>query len=141
MAEGYNGAFTGPQIDEAISQVRGKNLPADGVKFSDGQSLQAKLDNKQIGGEAEYYVKTFTAAEWVQGSGERTITIPAAVHGMTGTVLQHQFASQRNGGYVTDSWAAKESYATLDTSGNIVLHCAATTSYDGRVVLTAVGGE
>lgn len=138
MAEGYNGAFTGPQIDEAIGQVRGKNLPADAVKFSDGQSLQAKLDNKQLGGGAEYYVKTFTAADWVQGSGERTITIPAAAHNMTGTVLYHQFASRRNGAYVTDSWAAKESYATLGASGDIVLHCAATTSYDGRAVLTAI---
>lgn len=140
MAEGYNGAFTGLQIDEAIGQVRGKNLPADGVKFSDGQSLQAKLDNQELGGGTEYCVKTFSAADWVQGSGERTITIPAATHGMAGAVLQHQFFSQRNGSYVTDSWAAKESYATLEASGDIVLHCAATTSYDGRAVLTALKG-
>lgn len=140
MAEGYNGAFTGPQIDEAISQVRGKNIPADGVKFSDGQSLQAKLDGKLLGGKAEYYVKTFAAADWAQGSGERTITIPAKTHGMVGKTLQHQFFSQRNGVYVTDSWAARESYATLGSSGEIVLHCAATTRYDGRAVLTAIQG-
>lgn len=97
MAEGYNGAFTGPQIDEAIGQVRGKNLPADGVKFSDGQSLQAKLDNQELGGGAEYCVKTFSAADWVQGSGERTITIPAATHGMAGAVLQHQFFLSETG--------------------------------------------
>ena len=137
MAEGYNGAYTGPQIDEAIGQVRSKNLSADGVKFSDGQSLQAKLDGGMLGG-AEFYVKTFSAGDWVQGSGERTITIPAAVHGMAGTVVQHQFASQRNGVYVTDSWAARESWTTREAEGDIVLHCSASSSYAGRVVLTAV---
>ena len=140
MAEGYNGAFTGQQIDEAIGQVRGKTIPADGVKFSDGQSLQAKLDGKLLGDGAEYFVKTFAAGEWAAGSGERTITIPASAHGMTGTILQHQFASQRGGAYVTDSWAARVSYATLETGGDIVLHCAATTSYDGRAVLTVLQG-
>lgn len=140
MAEGYNGAFTGPQIDEAIGQVRGKNLPADGVKFSDGQSLQAKLDGKLLGGGAAWFMKTFAADDWVTGSGEHTITIPASAHGLSGSALQHQFSSQRGGAYVTDSWAARESYATLEAGGDIVLHCAATTSYDGRAVLTVLQG-
>lgn len=139
MAEAYNGAFTGGQIDEAIGQVRGKNLSADGVKFSDGQSLQAKWDGKLLGGGAEYFVKTFAAADWLAGSGERTITISAQTHGMTGTILQHQFFSQRNGAYVADSWAARQSWAVLSSNGSIVLHCPETSGYAGRVILTAVG--
>ena len=50
MAEGYNGAFTGAQIDEAIGSVRNKTLPADGVKFSDGESFQQKYDAGQLTG-------------------------------------------------------------------------------------------
>lgn len=50
MSDGYNGAFTGVQIDEAIGKVRNKNLPADGVKFSDGQSFQEKYDSGQLTG-------------------------------------------------------------------------------------------
>ena len=48
--EGYNGAFTGAQIDEAIGQVRGKNLPADGVKFTDGETFQQKYDSGELTG-------------------------------------------------------------------------------------------
>lgn len=48
--EGYNGAFTGAQIDEAIGQVRGKNLPADGVKFPDGETFQEKYDSGELTG-------------------------------------------------------------------------------------------
>lgn len=48
--EGYNGAFTGAQIDEAIGQVRGKNLPADGVKFTDGETFQQKYDAGELTG-------------------------------------------------------------------------------------------
>lgn len=50
MAEGYNGAFTGAQIDEAIGKIRNKNLPADGVLFSDGESFQEKYDRGQLTG-------------------------------------------------------------------------------------------
>lgn len=48
--EGYNGAFTGSQIDEAIGQVRNKNLPADGVKFTDGETFQQKYDSGELTG-------------------------------------------------------------------------------------------
>ena len=47
---GYNGAWTGPQIDEAVRQVTNKDLPADGVKFSDGQTFQQKYDAGQLTG-------------------------------------------------------------------------------------------
>ena len=48
--EGYNGAFTGTQIDEAIGRVRNKNLPADGVKFTDGETFQEKYDSGELTG-------------------------------------------------------------------------------------------
>ena len=49
---GYNGAWTGPQIDEAVRKVTNKDLPADGVKFSDGQTFQQKYDAGQLTGPA-----------------------------------------------------------------------------------------
>lgn len=49
---GYNGAWTGQQIDEAIRQVTNKDLPADGVKFADGQTFQQKYDAGQLTGPA-----------------------------------------------------------------------------------------
>ena len=50
--EGYNGAWTGQQIDEAVRQVTNKDLPAAGVKFSDGQTFQQKYDAGQLTGPA-----------------------------------------------------------------------------------------
>lgn len=47
---GYNGAWTGQQIDEAVRQVTNKDLPADGVKFTDGQTFQQKYDAGQLTG-------------------------------------------------------------------------------------------
>lgn len=49
---GYNGTWTGPQIDEAVRQVTNKDLPADGVKFADGQTFQQKYDAGQLTGPA-----------------------------------------------------------------------------------------
>ena len=45
---GYNGAWTGQQIDEAVRQVTNKDLPADGVKFTDGQTFQQKYNAGQL---------------------------------------------------------------------------------------------
>lgn len=291
MAEGYNGAFTGPQIDEAIGQIRGKNIPADGVKFSDGDTFQAKYDSGELTGprglqgiqgpkgdtgdtgpqgprglqgeqgppgedgadgaqgpqgpqgpkgdtgdtgpqgpkgdtgdtgpqgpkgdtgdtgpqgprglqgeqgppgadgadgaqgpqgpqgpkgdtgpqgaqgpagangksayqgaveqgytgtesafysalsKVKQYTSTFSASQWVAGSGERTITIAAATHGLKGSAVRFQFLSQKSGNYISGSWAALESYATMSSNGNIVLHCPGTAGYAGRVILSAV---
>lgn len=46
----YNSAYTGPQIDQAVGQVVGENIPAQSVKFTDGQTFQAKYDSGQLTG-------------------------------------------------------------------------------------------
>ena len=46
----YNSAYTGPQIDTAVGQVVGENIPAQSVKFTDGQTFQAKYDAGQLTG-------------------------------------------------------------------------------------------
>ena len=91
--EGYNGAFTGAQIDEAIGQVRGKNLPADGVKFTDGETFQQKYDSGELTGP--------------QGlAGPQGETGPAGQDGATGPAG----ADGEDGGYYKPA---------VDTSGNL----------------------
>lgn len=94
--EGYNGAFTGAQIDEAIGQVRGKNLPADGVKFTDGETFQQKYDAGELTGPAGVNGATFTPTvdssgnlSWSNDSGlanPETVNIrgPQGLKGDTG---------------------------------------------------------
>lgn len=94
--EGYNGAFTGTQIDEAIGQVRNKNLPADGVKFTDGETFQQKYDAGELTGPAGANGATFTPTvdssgnlSWSNDSGlanPETVSIrgPQGLKGDTG---------------------------------------------------------
>lgn len=94
--EGYNGAFTGTQIDAAIGQVRNKNLPADGVKFTDGETFQQKYDAGELTGPAGKNGATFTPAvdssgnlSWSNDSGlanPETVNIrgPQGLKGDTG---------------------------------------------------------
>lgn len=94
--EGYNGAFTGTQIDEAIGRVRNKNLPADGVKFTDGETFQQKYDAGELTGPAGKNGATFTPAvdssgnlSWSNDSGlanPETVNIrgPQGLKGDTG---------------------------------------------------------
>lgn len=48
----YNSAYTGPQVDSAVGQVVGENIPAGSVKFTDGQTFQQKYDSGQLTGPA-----------------------------------------------------------------------------------------
>ena len=94
--EGYNGAFTGTQIDEAIGRVRNKNLPADGVKFTDGETFQQKYDSGELTGPAGANGATFTPTvdssgnlSWSNDSGlanPETVNIrgPQGLKGDTG---------------------------------------------------------
>lgn len=46
----YNSSYTGPQVDSAVGQVVGENIPASSVKFSDGQTFQQKYDAGRLTG-------------------------------------------------------------------------------------------
>lgn len=46
----YNSAFTGAQIDDAVGKVENNNIPAAGVKFTDGQTFQQKYDSGALTG-------------------------------------------------------------------------------------------
>ena len=82
------------------------------------------------------YTQNFDASDWVAGSGECTITIPAATHGMTGDTVTCQAYALVSGAYLPSVWAALETYATVGSNGDIVLHYPSTTGYAGRAVLS-----
>lgn len=83
------------------------------------------------------YVHTFSASNWVVSGSECAITIPAATHGLTGSVVDCHAFSLSSGVYHQDTWAALETYATVSDNGDIVLHYPDTSGYTGMVVLSA----
>lgn len=46
----YNSAYTGPQVDNAVGQVVGENIPASSVKFADGETFQEKYNAGELTG-------------------------------------------------------------------------------------------
>lgn len=89
------------------------------------------------GGSGSGYTHTFTAANWVKGTNEVTITIPAVTHGLTGTLVDCQAFSLISGNYRQNTWAAMETYATVSSNGDIVLHYPNNAGYNGAVILSA----
>lgn len=114
MSEGYNGAYTGEQIDQAVGAIR--NL------------------------EGRTTAKLFSASDWVPGTEESTIAFPFLSGGVTGAVVTCQAFALVNSAYREDTWAAKETYATLSADGAVVLHCAGTAGYTGGAVVVVRGG-
>ena len=96
MAEGYNGAFTGGQIDEAIGRIRGKNLSADGVKFSDGETFQEKYDSGQLTGP-----QGETGPQGSAGAAGKSAYQSAVSGGYTGTEQAFNAALAKAGAVTT----------------------------------------
>lgn len=81
------------------------------------------------------YVHTFTAANWVAGTGEATIAIPAATHGITGAAVLYEFAHSVDGTYLPGTWACVESWAEIDSSTHVITLHGPSDGYAGRVTL------
>ena len=84
-----------------------------------------------------HYVSVFTAEDWVKAERDSTITISAATHKLTGPIVDCRAFIQISGGYRAGSWAAMETYATVEGNGDIVIHYPNSAGYDGAAVLTA----
>lgn len=95
--------FTPAEIDEIARQAAGK------VDLSDKLS------------KASYY-KTFTAAQWTQTDAEATLSIPKSEHGLSGSDVFAQVSILAGGKYRKGTWASIETYATMESTGNIALH-------------------
>lgn len=85
--EKYESSFTGQQIDSAVDQVVNKKIPADGVKFTDGETFQQKLDQGELNGPAGQDGK-----DGAPGSN--------GADGRPGTDGKSAYASAMDGGYV-----------------------------------------
>ena len=109
MSEGYNGAYTGQQIDAAVGAVR-------------------ELTGRTT-------AKLFSAENWVAGLGECTITVPFLEEAQAGAVVTCQAFALVDGAYRQDVWAARETYATLSSQGEVVLHCVGGSGYSGGAVV------
>lgn len=78
---------------------------------------------------------TFSAADWVAGTNESTITVAAATHGITGASLLSQFRHLVSGAYVCGTWACEESWAEIDASTHAITLHGPAAGYDGAVTL------
>ena len=122
----------------AVSMDSGAAMPRAGSMASMGGSGGSALLGEDEAGnllqmiQALSYTQNFDASDWVAGSGECTITIPAATHGMTGDTVTCQAYALVSGAYLPSVWAALETYATVGSNGDIVLHYPSTTGYAGK---------
>lgn len=114
--------------------------PADNIiaTFTFKNDNTLTFSQKTIGGEGnKSYIATFSVANWTAGTGECTITIPAATHKLSGNIVDCKAFASISGGYRAGVWASLETYATAAENGDIVLHYPDTSGYAGVAVLTA----
>lgn len=133
--EGYNGAYTGPQIDEAIGAVRQKESAWDGKqdKLTGVQGQVVGFDEsgtavaQDLSGGAS--AVTFTDSQWSNG----TLTIPAASHGRTSAAFGYDLRHLVYGELVRNTWAVLETKVTYDSAtGNVLLSHG--TPYSGQII-------
>ena len=97
-----------------------KELPNGG---SAGQVLtKTESGSKWADAKKTSYYKTFTAAQWTQTDAEATLSIAKSEHGLSGSDVFAQVAILVNGSYRKGTWASIETYAIVESNGNIALH-------------------
>lgn len=132
----FNGINAAGVIQEG-TQLSKANLLSDETAEALGLTGEDPTVNDalaSLAGQGAAFVKTFAAADWTAGTEECTITIPATEHGMSGSAVTCQAASLSDGAYYPNTWAARETYATI-SSDEITLHCSGTSGYAGLAVL------
>lgn len=114
-------------------QFAGKQDKLTGVS---GQVVGFDASGKAVAqdsGGTKSYRHLFTASDW-SGTSEMTLTIPAAIHGISGSDVLCRAEMLSGTSYVESTWAALETYATVDgTSRDITLHASA--AYAGAALL------
>ena len=118
------------------------NKKQDKLSGTAGQVVGFDADGNAVAQDApsggtSSYVVSFTADQWTAGTGESTITIPAATHKLSGDIVDCKSFALVSGRYRSGVWASLETYATAEENGDIVLHYSDTSGYAGAAVLTA----
>lgn len=114
-------------ISSRVTALRGN---ADGLASLDGNG---RLPTAQLPpAVTKSYYKMFAVSDWSSG----TLMIPAATHGLTLPLsnVMCQVSVLSGGQYISGTWADFETYATVDGSGNVVLHYSGD-AYAGAVLL------
>lgn len=107
----YNSIHTGPEIDEAVRKVKENDIPAGGVKFSDGETFQQKYDAGELTGP-----KGETGAQGPKGdTGDTGPQGPAGADGAPGQDGKSAYESAQDGGY---TGTEAEFNAALSNVGN-----------------------
>ena len=92
----------GGSVDQVLTKT------ANGSKWADAKKTS--------------YYKTFTAAQWTQTDAEATLSIAKSEHGLSGSDVFAQVSILVNGSYRKGTWASIETYAIVESNGNITLH-------------------
>lgn len=91
----YNSIHTGQEIDEAVRKVKENDIPAGGVKFSDGETFQQKYDAGELTGP-----KGDTGAQGPKGdTGDTGPQGQAGADGAPGQDGKSAYESAQDGGY------------------------------------------
>ena len=139
----YLNEVLSPEVEAELEQIKNAYATKEELQgvvlgqVPDNSITAEKLDPSFYKDLACVYV--FDAGDWDTSSGECTLTISAEVHKKPrGTVLC-QASVLVEGRYVSNAWAAVETYATMEENGDITLRYPESAGYTGRVMLF-VGG-
>lgn len=119
--EKYESSFTGQQIDSAVDQVVNKKIPADGVKFSDGETFQQKLDQGELTGPAGKDGKNGQdGTDGKPGTDGKSAYASAVDGGYVGTESQFNQDLEKVGDKADKvTPAAAGNFAALGSNGNL----------------------
>ena len=122
--------FTPADVNEIAAEAAKKvdissklDKPTSDASATAGQVL-TKTANGQEWADAKKtsYYKSFTAAQWTQTDAEATLSIAKSEHGLSGSDVFAQVSILVNGIYRKGTWASIETYAIVESNGNITLH-------------------
>lgn len=126
--KGRNGAVT-PQSGDYWADQIGYDGQAAGLNAQDVQGAIDELAARRL------FTRAFTALDWtLHVSGATWMTIAAATHGITGSVLLAQFYEKVDGSYVPTQ-NSMGSWAEIDASTHVITLHAPSVGYAGKVVL------
>lgn len=126
----YDPAGAVEQIGGIVAYVAEETSAADAHLLN--KTNPHEVTAAQVGAAASFY-KVFAASAW---TSDGTLTIPVSEHGLVNleSGVMCQISVLSDGVLVGGTWAEMETYATVDSSKNVILH-GPTDGYAGAVLL------
>lgn len=76
----------------------------------------------------------FELSDWTSSGSQYTMTIPSSIHKLQNGEFVATVFHFLNGKYVTNTWAAKTTDVSMDSSGNMILE--SSDAFAGRIVFS-----